>query len=76
MISNLSLLNKFSSSLPKEMYKRSIENIDPDVKAFSLTKGTYLDTPPNSMAETFTTVLEMSTHSSPEGVEMGKIELT
>ena len=26
------------------------------------------------MAETFTTVLEMSTHSSPEGVEMGKIE--
>ena len=51
-------------------------NIDPDVKAFSLTKGTYLDTPPNSMAETFTTVLEMSTHSSPEGKEMGKIELT
>lgn len=76
MISNLSLLNKFSSSLPKEMYRRSIESIDPDVKVFSLTKGTYHDTPPNSMVETFTTVLEMSTHSSPEGEAMGKIELT
>ena len=76
MISNLSLLNKFSSSLPKEMYRGSIESIDPDVKVFSLTKGTYHDTPPNSMVETFTTVLEMSTHSSPEGEAMGKIELT